>query len=100
MFSHSQIMMLIIIIITLFTSIAVYTNVGQLLEILGWKNLDSQQNTQKEIIMIFKYLHGLALDYLALKLSQHNTSYNLRDSGNKLNVRLPHTNYYTCLAPM
>ena len=43
--------------------------------------------------MLFKWLHGLAPDYLASKFSERNTSYNLRDSGNKLNVRLPHTNY-------
>ena len=38
-------------------------------------------------------LHGLAPDYLASKFSEQNTSYNLRDSENKLNVRLPRTNY-------
>ena len=44
--------------------------------------------------MVFRCLHGLAPDYLASKFSERNTSYNLRDSENKLNVRLPHTNYF------
>ena len=68
-------------------------NAGQLLEILGWKNLDRQRNIQKAT-MVFKCLHGLAPDYLASKFSERNTSYNLRDSENKLNVRLPRTNYF------
>ena len=68
-------------------------NAGQLREILGWKNLDSQRNIQKAT-MVFKCLHGLAPDYLASKFSERNTSYNLRDSENKLNVRLPRTNYF------
>ena len=49
------------------------SDAGQLLEILGWKDLNCQRNTQKKIIMVFKCLHGLALDYLALKFSQCNT---------------------------
>ena len=70
-------------------------NAGQLLEILGWKNLDRQQtyNVQKAN-MVFKCLYGLVPDHLALKFSERNTSYNLRDSENKLNVRLPRTNYF------
>ena len=44
--------------------------------------------------MVFKSQHGLAPDYLASKFSERNTSYNLRDSENKLNVRLPRTNYF------
>ena len=66
---------------------------GQLLEILGWKNSYRQRNIQKAT-MVFKCLHGLAPDYLASKFSERNTSYNLRDSENKLNVRLPSTNYF------
>ena len=66
---------------------------GQLLEILGWKNLHRQRNIQKAI-MVFKCLHGLAPDYLISKFSDRNISYNLRDSENKLNVRLPRTNYF------
>ena len=68
-------------------------NAGQLLEILGWKNLDRQRNIQKAT-MVFKCLHGLAPDYLASKFFERNTIYNLRDSENKLNVRLPRTNYF------
>ena len=44
--------------------------------------------------MVFKFLQGLAPDYLASKFSERNTSYNLRDSENKLKVRLPRTNYF------
>ena len=66
-------------------------NAGHLLKILGWKNLDGQQNIQKAT-MVFKRLHELAPDYLASKFSERNTSYNLRDSKDKLNVRLPRTN--------
>ena len=67
-------------------------NAGQLLEILGWKNLHRQRNIQKAT-MVFKCLHGLAPDYLASKFAERNTSYSLRDSENKLDVRLPRTNY-------
>ena len=51
-------------------------NAGQLLEILGWKNLDRQRNIQKAS-MVLKCLHGLAPDYLASKFSERSTSYNL-----------------------
>ena len=44
--------------------------------------------------MVFKFLHGLPPDYLASKFSERNTSYNLRESENKINVRLPHTIYF------
>ena len=45
--------------------------------------------------MVFKCLHGLlAPDYLASKFSERNINYNLRDSDNKVNVRLPRTNYF------
>ena len=68
-------------------------NAEELLEILGWENLDHQQNIQKAI-MVFKCLHGLAPNYLATTFSERNTSYNLKDSENKLNVGLPGTNYF------
>ena len=64
-----------------------HVNAGQLLEILGWKNI-------QKVTVVFKCLHGLALDYLVSKLSERNTGYNLRDSENKRNVRLPRTNYF------
>ena len=70
-----------------------HVNAEQLLEILGWKNLDRQRNIQKAT-MVFKCLHGLAPDYLASKFPERNTTYNLRDSDNKLNVRFPRTNYF------
>ena len=50
---------------------------------------------QKDVkTLVFKCLHGLAPDYLTSKFSERNISYNLRDSENKLNVRLPRTNYF------
>jgi len=67
-------------------------NAEQLPEILGWKNLDRQGNIQK-VTIVFKFLHGLAPDYLVSQFSERNTSYNLRDSENKLNVRLSLANY-------
>ena len=36
-------------------------NAGQLLEILGWKNLDRKRNIQKATVVL-KCLHGLSLD--------------------------------------
>ena len=48
----------------------------------------------KHTVMVLKCLHGLAPDYLASTFSQCSTSYNLRDSENKLNVRLSRTNYF------
>lgn len=64
-----------------------------LLEQLGWKSLSCQQQSQRAT-MVFKSLHGLAPEYLCDKFDKRETLYNLRDSGNKLNVPLPRTNYY------
>ena len=44
--------------------------------------------------MVYKSLHGLAPDYLCSKFERRETAYNLWDPENKLNVPLPHTNYY------
>ena len=66
---------------------------GHLFELLGWKNLASQQQIQRAT-MVFKSLHGLAPDYLYAKFERRETAYNLRDSENRLNVPLPHTNCY------
>ena len=44
--------------------------------------------------MVLTCLHGLAPGYLASIFSERNTSYNLRESENKLNVRVPRTNYF------
>ena len=47
--------------------------------------------------MVYKSLNGLAPNYLSLKFIQRSdviTSYNLRDSDNKLAIPLPRTNYY------
>ena len=66
---------------------------GYLFELLGWKNLASQQQIQRAT-MVYKSLHGLAPDYLCSKFERRKTAYNLRDSENKLNVPLPRSNYY------
>ena len=66
---------------------------GYLFELLGWKNLASQQQIQRAT-MVYKSLHGLAPDCLCSKFERRETAYNLRDPENKLNVPLPRTNYY------
>ena len=66
---------------------------GHLFELLRWKNLASQHQIQRAV-MVFKSLHGLAPDYLYSKFERRETAYDLRDSENKLNVPLPRTNYY------
>ena len=46
--------------------------------------------------MVYNYLNGLTLNYLSSKFIQRSdviTSYNLRDSDNKLAIPLPQTNY-------
>ena len=63
---------------------------GHLFELLGWKNLASQQQIQRAT-MVYKSLHGLAPDYLCSKFERRETAYNLRE--NKPNVPFPRTNY-------
>jgi len=48
----------------------------------------------QKVTTVFKCLRGLAPDYLTSRSSERNTSYNLRDSENKVNVRLPRTNQF------
>jgi len=68
---------------------------GHLFKLLGWENLTSQQQIQRAT-MVYKSLHGLALEYLSSKFQRREAAYtcNLRDSENKLNVPLLCTNYY------
>ena len=66
------------------------------MKILGWENLETQRQIHKAQ-MVYKSLNGLAPNYLSSKFIQRSdviTSYNLRDSENKLAVPLPRTNYY------
>ena len=42
----------------------------------------------------FKSLRGLAPEYPSSNFKRQETACNLMDSENKLNVPLPHTNYY------
>ena len=44
--------------------------------------------------MVYRSLHWLAPNYLSSKFERREVAYNLRDSENKRNVSLPHTNYY------
>ena len=68
-------------------------NVGYLFELLGWKNLARQHGIEKAT-MVYKYLHGLAPEYLSGKFNLFFKLYNLRDSENKPYISLPRTNYY------
>ena len=68
------------------------TDASLLLESLGWKNLSTQHNLQKALL-VYKSIHGLARpEYLLSKFVNHNniTPYSLHDSANKLAVPLPH----------
>ena len=72
-------------------------NAGQLLEILGWKNLDRKRNIQK-VTVVFKCLHGLALDYFRIEAFW--TKYKLQFEGlrlrtNLMTVRTPRTNSFS-----
>jgi len=66
---------------------------GLKLKLLGWKNLVCQQQIQRAT-MVYQSLHGLTPEYLSSKFERRETTYNLRDSENKLNVLLPRTNCY------
>ena len=44
--------------------------------------------------MVYKFLHGLAPEYLSSKFERRETAHNQRDSENRLLVPLPRTNYY------
>ena len=66
---------------------------GYLFELLEWKNLARQLEIEKAT-MVYKFLHGLAPEYLCSRFAIRETAYNLRDSENKLCIPLPRTNYY------
>ena len=70
------------------------TNVEDLFSKLGWRKLSSQREMQKAI-MVFKSLNGLTPEYLSELLVSRSdvTEYLVRDSGNKLAVPLPRTNF-------
>ena len=72
------------------------TDANQLLTELGWDNLGTRRQKLKAE-MVYKSLNGLTPNYLSSKFilrSNVITSYNLRDSENKLPIPLPRTNYY------
>ena len=72
------------------------TDANQLLTELGWDNLETRRQKLKAE-MVYKSLNGLTPNYLTSKFilrSDVITSYNLRDSENKLAIPLPRTNYF------
>ena len=70
------------------------TNADCLLEGLGWKNLATQRQIQKSI-MLYKSVNGLTPEYLCSKFSERScaSGYSLRDTTGKLAVPFPRTNY-------
>ena len=69
---------------------------NELFEELGWDNLETRRQKLRAQ-MVYKPLNGLAPNYLSPKFIQRSdviTSYNLRDSDNKLAIPLPRTNHY------
>ena len=72
---------------------------NQLFKELGWDNLETRRQKLKAE-MVYKSLNGLAPNYLFSKFIQRSdviTSYNLRDSDNKLAIPLPRTITKTAL---
>ena len=75
------------------TSSSYDADVDSLLHNLSWKELHSQRQIQKAL-MVFKSLNGLVPEYLTSKFVTRNVSnYTLRDSANTLVVPFPRTNY-------
>ena len=67
---------------------------SQLFQNLNWKNLSTQHDIQKSVT-VFKFLNGLAPEYLSSKFIARSktTSYTFRDSVNKLTIQQPRTSY-------
>ena len=65
---------------------------SQLFQNLNWKNLSTQRDIQKALI-VFKSLNGLAPEYLSSKfiVRSNTTSYTFRDSVNILTIPQPGT---------
>ena len=79
-----------------FTHSSYDADANQLFKELGWDNLETRRQKLKAE-MVYKSLNGLAPNYLSSKFIQRSdviTSYNLRDSDNKLAIPLPRTNHY------
>ena len=69
---------------------------NQLLKELGWDNIETRRQKLKAK-MVYKSLNDLAPNNLFSKFIHRYdviTSYNLRNSDNKLAIPLPRTNYY------
>ena len=69
-------------------------NADILLQQLGWRELESQRQSQKAT-MVYKSLNDLAPDYLRTKFTNRSsvTTYSLRDTESKLAIPLPRTNF-------
>ena len=75
------------------TSSSYDTDAKGLIRQLGWKDLCTQRQIQKAL-MVHKSLNGLVPEYLSSKfLKRSGMRYSLRDSENKLVVPHPRTNY-------
>ena len=76
------------------TSSSYDTNADYLFDKLGWKKLASQRKMAKAI-MVYKSLNGLAPDSLSEMFVDRSsiTNYALRDTGGKLALPQPRTNY-------
>ena len=76
------------------TSSSYDTNADYLFDKLGWNKLASQCKMAKAI-MVYKSLNSLAPDYLSVMFVNRSsiTNYALRDTGGKLTLPQPRTNY-------
>ena len=73
------------------TSSSYDADAGYLLQQLGLKDLIAQRQIQVAL-MVFKARNDLAPDNLSSMITMRTSSYILKDSTNKLNVRLPRSN--------
>ena len=69
-----------------------YTSASSLLEDLGWDNVSSRWKKHKATLM-FKILNNKDPEYLRNLFTDRNTQYSLRNSGDKLNLPRPRTDY-------
>ena len=65
-----------------------------LFKVLGWKNLECQRQIGVAV-MVYKFLNGLAPDYLSSRLVDRSsiTNYQLRNTEASLAIPLPRTNF-------
>ena len=68
------------------------TSSNHLLSTLDWERLSLWRKKQKALMM-YKTMNDLAQEYLRSLFSQHHSVYNLRNSGGRLTLSKPSTNY-------